>query len=431
MSKYLNNPVIGIDISADFSMVAILKPNGDLLRKPFKIKHDAEGFKYLLGQIKKVEGEFKMSAPTFMESTGIYHLNLFHFLKNSSLEVSLLNPLITNSNKNKEIRKEKSDKKDSISIAKIGKYENVKISKDSNLASFTLKSLCRDYYNLVDSRAKYKNQLTADLKVSCPGYKGIFSDITGVASTAILSKYPTPSEIKKAPKEEIMKLIALSRQPNTWCNKCYEKLIKAADEALEIAMQLPVFRIGIQNSLAMINELNKQIDNLLDEIKATLEGQDTPESLKKNVELISSIPGVGFITAVTIISEIGDINGFLKPKQLVAYLGIDPSVNQSGKFNGNNTKMSKRGTPYGRRALYAVALASVRKTSNGKPVNIVLREYYELKKQSKKKKVALGAVMHKLVNYIFATLRDQKEYEQRDPRLHEKMYLNNQYKNVA
>lgn len=431
MSNYLNNPVVGIDVSADFSMVAILKPNGDLLRKPFKIKHDAEGFKYLLEQIKKVEKEFKMSAPTFMESTGIYHLNLFHFLKNKSLEVSLLNPLITNSNKNKEIRKEKSDKKDSISIAKIGKYENVKVSRYSNLTNFTLKGLCRDYYNIVDSRAKCKNQLTADLKVSFPGYKNVFSDITGVVSMAILSKYSTPSDIKKAPKEKIMKLIALSRQPATWCNKCYDKLIKVTDEALEIAIQSPVFRIGISNSLALINELNNQINQLSDEIKATLESEDTPESLRKNVKLISSIPGVGFITAITIISEIGDINGFLKPKQLVAYLGIDPSVNQSGKFYGSDTKMSKRGTSYGRRALYMIALASIRKTSNGKPVNTILRDYYELKKQSKKKKVALGAVMHKLVNYIFAVLRDQKEYEQRNPKLHEKMYLNNQCKNVA
>lgn len=431
MSNYLYNPVIGIDVSADFSMVAILKPNGELLRKPFKIKHDAQGFKYLVEQIKKVEKEFKMSAPTFMESTGIYHLNLFHFLKKSSLEVSLLNPLVTHSNKNKDIRKEKSDKKDSIGIAKIGKYENIKVSKDSNLAMFTLRGLCRDHYNLIDSRAKCKNQLTADLKVSFPGYSQVFSDITGIVSTAILSKYPTPSHIKNAPKEEIMKLIALSRKPASWCSKCYDSLIKAADDALEIAVQSSVFTIGIRNSLALINELNNQIDELLHEIKATLESDDTHEALRKNVEFILSIPGVGFITAVTIISEIGDINGFVKPKQLVAYLGIDPSVNQSGKFQGTDIKMSKRGTPYGRRALYAVALASVRKNPNGKPVNTVLRDYYELKKQSKKKKVALGAVMHKLVNYMFAVLRDQKEYEQRSPKLHEKMYLNNQCKNVA
>ncbi|EQB88761.1 hypothetical protein M918_23255, partial [Clostridium sp. BL8] len=43
----------------------------------------------------------------------------------------------------------------------------------------------------------------------------------------------------------------------------------------------------------------------------------------------------------------------------------------------------------------------------------------------KKKKVALVAVMHKLLNYIFAVLRNQKEYEQRLPKVHQKMYLEN------
>ncbi|WP_455794931.1 transposase [Clostridium butyricum] len=49
----------------------------------------------------------------------------------------------------------------------------------------------------------------------------------------------------------------------------------------------------------------------------------------------------------------GDINGFIKPKHLVAFFGIDSSVNQSGKFQGTQCKISKeRGTRIGRRALY-------------------------------------------------------------------------------
>jgi transposase len=93
--------------------------------------------------------------------------------------------------------------------------------------------------------------------------------------------------------------------------------------------------------------------------------------------------------------------------------------------------MSKRGTRFGRRALYAVALASIRKSKNGKLINSVLYGYYHDNLKGKKKKVALGAVMHKLVNYIFAVLREQKPYEIRDPRLHEQMYLKNASGKVA
>ena len=44
MSKFFNSPVVGIDVSADFSYVAILAPNGDVYKKSFKIKHDVSGF---------------------------------------------------------------------------------------------------------------------------------------------------------------------------------------------------------------------------------------------------------------------------------------------------------------------------------------------------------------------------------------------------
>lgn len=431
MSKFLNNPVVGVDVSADFSMVAMLKPNGDLYTKRFKINHDAEGFKYLLERIKKMEDESSLNTPVFLESTGVYHLTLFRFLKNNGIEVFLLNPLITNSNKNKDIRKEKSDKKDCLSIAKIGKYEDVKVSSSFDIITFTLKGLCREYYNLVDSRAKYKNKLTADLRVMFPGYHKVFSDITGVTSMIILNKYKTPKAILEAPEYEVMKDISSSRRPAVWCRKCYKNLVKAAAEALEIGIQSPLLNTKVSCSLSIIKELTVQIDILTEEIRKVLDSEYISMSLKKNVKLISSIPGIGFISAVTIISEIGDIKGFVKPKQLVAYLGIDPSVSQSGQFYSDRCKMSKRGTPFGRRALYIVALASVRKNTNGTLVNGVLREFYQQKTKSKKKKVALVAVMHKLVNYIFAVLRDQKEYEQRNPEIHTRMYLNNQGKSAA
>lgn len=103
-------------------------------------------------------------------------------------------------------------------------------------------------------------------------------------------------------------------------------------------------------------------------------------------------------------SVIGNIKGFLKPKHLVAFFGLDPSVNQSGKFNSNRNTMSKRGTKIGRRALYVVALASIRSTRNGKPINEVLLKYYKENLKGKKSKVTLVAIMSKLAKYIFSIL---------------------------
>lgn len=150
-----------------------------------------------------------------------------------------------------------------------------------------------------------------------------------------------------------------------------------------------------------------------------IDSKQFPAKARRNVDLLDEIPGVGFLTAATLIAEIGDFSLFNSPKALTAFFGIDPSVNQSGKFNCDRNKISKRSTRIGRRVLYTVAMASIGTTRNGQEINPVLREFYTSKCVSKKKKVALVAVMHKLLHYIFAVLREQKPYELKKPEDHQ------------
>ena len=131
MSKYLNSLVVGIDVASEFSFAAVLAPDGSQYRKPFKIFHTADGFNYLIEQIKKEEEEFSTKPVFFMESTGVYHLTLFHFLKDNKFETFVINPRVTHCNKNKDIRKVKNDRNDALSIARLGKFEDIKVSSDS------------------------------------------------------------------------------------------------------------------------------------------------------------------------------------------------------------------------------------------------------------------------------------------------------------
>ena len=432
MSKFFNLPVIGIDVSADFSMIAILAPSGDIFRKPFKINHDTSGFNYLIEQIKKVEEEYSMKPSLFMESTGIYHLTLFHFLKNNKLEAFVINPLITNSNKNSCIRKVKNDKLDAISIATIAKFQNIRMSDVFDIATFAIRTLCRDYYNLTDSRSGFKKKLSSDLRTFFPGYHNVFSDTTGDTSISLLTLYPSPKAILMAPKEHIFELLKKhSRKGKDWCDNTYLKLIKAAENAIKIGIDSKVFISAININLSLIKAFDEQIHSLVLLIQSQIQSPETPKSFGDNVMLLLSIPGIGFLTAVTILCEIGDPERFKKPKHLCAFFGIDPSVNESGKFKSDRNKMSKRGTRFGRRALYAIALASVRKNRAGNPVNNVLYQYRKENLNGKKNKVALGAIMHKIVNYIFAVLRDNHEYVERNPQIHIQMFLNNGHKKTA
>ena len=111
-----------------------------------------------------------------------------------------------------------------------------------------------------------------------------------------------------------------------------------------------------------------------------------------------SIPGIGYITAITILAEIGGIDKFVTPKQLVAFFGVDPAVNESGKFKGDRMKMSKRGTRLGRRALYAVALASIRTKRNGEAMNVDFISYPSV----------VRVYHHSLIFYIFGGRREIK-----------------------
>lgn len=424
MSKFKELPIVGIDVSSDFSMVAILASNGDRYGKIFKITHDFKGYSYLLEELKKVEQEFNLKPVIFLESTGVYHLTLFHFLKNNELKVLCINPLITHSNKNKQVRKVKNDKRDALSIANIGKFENIKASDYLDVNIFCIRSLCRDYYTLIDDRSNYKKKLSADLKVYFPGYDEIFSDTTSKTSLEILNKYGTPSAILEASKDDLLNLIkSCSRKNISWCESKYNKLIEACINANKIGFDATIFKTTLSITLRIISTLNEQADALVTEIETLLNSDFISNSFRNNVALILSFSGAGFITAVTILSEIGDFSRFNKSKQLVAFFGVDSSVNESGKFKGDKNKMSKRGTKFGRRALYVIALASIRKTKNGDFVNPVLYEYRHNNLKGKKKKVALGAIMRKLLNYIFAVLRDQKPYQHREPKIHDQMFM--------
>lgn len=411
---------VGIDVGADFSWVSIITPDHKPVFKPFKIIHDdLESLEKAVSAIKKAEELHSMKAHTFLESTGIYHFPLFCYLKESGFEVFVLNPLITDSNKNSGIRKVKNDKSDSLRIAKTAYTHNLKVSLIPQDLVINLRSLVREYYYLVDSRSAYINKLHKELRVVFPSYCKVFSNISCKTSLGILKKYWTPNHILNSPKEEVISLIAnTSRQGLNIAKEKYNKLIKAASLANSFGKHLDASFSIIQMQLELIEFLNTKIDSILNSINDYMSKYEGNEFVKQ-IHLLDSIKGIGLISAVSLMCEIGDFSAFRKPKQLYAYFGLDPAVKESGKFKGTKVSMSKRGSRIARRVIYAIALSSV-----GVSNNPVLKEYYNKKKESKPKKVALGAVMHKLCNIIFAVLRDNKPFVLMTPQEHCRAYEN-------
>jgi transposase len=161
--------------------------------------------------------------------------------------------------------------------------------------------------------------------------------------------------------------------------------------------------------IKQIKMIDEQMDSTVKTI-ANIVKTNSKQKFVRQIHFIDSLDGVGFMSAVTLMCEIGDFDAFQSAKQLFAFFGLDPSVNESGKFKGSKNHMSKRGSRFARRVLYSIALASIRNKPNGQPINSVLQAYYQDKIKSKLKKVALGAVMHKVCNIIFALLRDETNF---------------------
>ncbi|MBS7528827.1 IS110 family transposase [Fusibacter paucivorans] len=125
---------------------------------------------------------------------------------------------------------------------------------------------------------------------------------------------------------------------------------------------------------------------------------------------MTSIPGIGEVIALIILSEIGDISRFPSKKQLTAFAGLDTLVFQSGKYLARSGKISKRGTPYLRKVLYMTVTAGISNQSTGTS-NKVLRDFYDhLLEQGKTKRVAFTATSCKLLRIIFGILKSNTTF---------------------
>jgi transposase len=102
----------------------------------------------------------------------------------------------------------------------------------------------------------------------------------------------------------------------------------------------------LNSLLSRSNFLSASLKELEAVISERLAALDSP---------ITTITGIGDTLGAAILSEIGDINRFETPDKLAAFAGIDQTVKQSGLFTGTQSRMSKRGSPYLRRAIWLAA----------------------------------------------------------------------------
>ncbi|MDZ7304147.1 MAG: transposase, partial [candidate division KSB1 bacterium] len=130
------------------------------------------------------------------------------------------------------------------------------------------------------------------------------------------------------------------------------------------------------------------------------------QNVKEQPRLLATIPGIGQETAIALEAYIGDIARFPKAKNLVAYFGMNPTVNLSGIVTARPGSLQKKGCALVRHKLFMAVLSMIRNQ-----VEPFYSYYQRLVAAGKPKLVAIGATMRKLLVVIYAMLKKQQPFQ--------------------
>ena len=228
-----------------------------------------------------------------------------------------------------------------------------------------------------------------------PEYINVFSDVFGKTSKQLLEQFSTPDEFMEISTTKLANLLNKVSRGRNGREKA-ELLKTAAQTSIGISYALDSFSFEIKQLIAQIEFMENQISEVDAEMAKLLS--------QTEYGVITTISGIGPTLGSVIVSEIGDINRFENSSKLVAYAGLDASVKQSGEFNSSKNKISKRGSPYLRRALWMAAFMSLQ-------CDPALYDYYsKLRARGKSHRLATTAVARKLCIIVWAIMKSKQPY---------------------
>lgn len=388
MFKYF----VGIDVSSFKFNVCIINKNKEI-KETYKFKYSYFSF-ISLTQILSEFGN-KKEIIIGIESTGNYHINIFSFLTEKGFNVLLINPLIVKKfSQAITLRKTKTDKVDAFTIAKFLLFNKDKLPQ--NPSSQHLKSLAREREKLAKEIAKTKTrikQIVFNIFFEFGEKYPIFSK----TSLLFLLNVPSARIARKLGEKKVREIInKISRGKGMKTEIKPKGIIHMANNTISVDDKEK--EIILKSLIRRLFHLKREIQTLSEELLVL-----ASQKWEKEIKIITSIKGIGVISAINFMAEIQDIKRFNSSKKLTAYAGIDPIIKESGKFKGR-FKISKRGNPHIRRALWNMCFgATIYENTIG--------EFLRKKKQEgMKHKKAMIATCNKLLRIIFTLLNRETTF---------------------
>lgn len=394
--------IVGIDIAKNVHWAGIILPNGKEIKKSFSFHNNRKGFESLVETVKNVLTMLKLKkAIVGMEPTGHYWKSCARYLKTIDwIKVVTVNPFhVKNAKEFDDNCQTKNDKKDCMTIARLIKDARFFEPYLPEGIWAELRNLSNTRAELVRKQNAVKCRIVATIDEYFPEYTKVFKNVLSRTSEEILKECPFPEDIKSIGKEELLQHIKKT------VKRGYSK--KQVETIYELANESIGTEEGIEGAKFQLNMYIEEAKLLEKQIKITEE--ELERQLKETgfYESLTSIQGIGIVSAATFVGEVGDINRFNSYEQIRRYAGLNLVENSSGKHKGKTT-ISKRGRSLLRSMLYRMAFTMVNKNKELKE----LYKYLTTRKENQlKKKQAIVAVIGKILQIIYAIVTKNEEYK--------------------
>lgn len=388
--------VVGIDIGMESCMMCALTMEKRQVIKPSPFANKAEGFISLFERLERL-GTVPDQILVGLEATSRYGESLYYALLKRGYRVCLLHPAQMHAFAQQRGLRAKTDQVDATTIARALLSGEARFGYVPTEQVATYRELVRLQQQLSDDVVRYKNEIHALLVVLFPEFTQVFADPTRPTALAFLKRYPSAQAVAQA-EVGILSQVLHELSPKHYGRRTAEKLLDVAKKSISsgvaISARSTSLRIlcdQLEHTLTNLEQLQQEIETLLD--------QDP------KAKGVLSIPEFGVMTVAVLRAELGDLDRFARMDQIVAYVGLDLQVKQSGKWIGQ-TKLSKRGSGRVRRILYLAALRSIWLANS--PFGAYYRRLVD---RGMKKGMAVVAVMRKLLIVAAHLMLTEQVYE--------------------
>lgn len=394
--------VVGIDVGSELHYARAFDNRGiEYSRKPFSFANNKTGFDafkgWIAGFLNKYHKKFVIVG---MEPTGHYWFNLGTYINDNGMVLVHVNPAAVKKSKelddNNPSKNDRKDPKVIAGLVKDGRYSSPYMPEGIYADIRELSNLrLRNNEELI----RAKNRLARWFDIYFPEFQDVYRDVDSKSGMAVLRIYPLPADIVKAGADEINQIWRDLKMRGVGLKRARD-LVSAAEKSIGRTTSPEMARMELENLLEDLEKYKEREKKIMEMICEKL-----PQI--EHVEKLLEIKGVGIISVVTFIAEVGDIRRFRDPKEIQKLAGLSIVENSSGKHQGESS-ISYRGRKRLRYALYELAISLIGYNEEFAQIH----HYYTTREHNPLKKMqSVIAVSCKAIRVFYAILTKGTAYD--------------------